>query len=129
MKTLKGESIKGYIKPTIQLNPKFKYVWYNVKGNCLDSSDSPIRIKDGDAVLMHAIPTTENSIMFSVREIVCIKLYTGQMFIKHYVFGNFVSNQLIVRMYNPFKEFYVPINQIDEMFIVDEVQSNPKILN
>ncbi len=109
---------------TFKLNPKYQYCIVNAVGNCLDHELSPIRIKDGDRLLVHEIPLDEFSLLSTVRKVVCIVLTDGRCFVKQMVFYDGISNGIRVRMFNPEEErFFVPIPKIKALFVVDEALS------
>ena len=122
--TINRHKIRGYIPVNIELNPKYEYLAVNVVGNCLDSDLSPMRIKNGDRVVVHSVPVTEPEIMKCIGKIVSFILTNGQSIIKQAVFYDDVNRTIIVRYLNPKDErFYIPINKIKEMFVVDKVLS------
>lgn len=105
-------------------NPKYEYCIINVVGNCMDSDLSPVRIKDGDSILIHQIPLQEWDIMENVRKVVCIMLNDGRCFVKQLVFWDGISWGIRVKMFIPKEEvFFVPLNKIKALFVVDEVYS------
>jgi hypothetical protein len=68
-----------------ELNPQYKYCIINMKGNCMDSDLSPLRIKDGDKILIHEIQLDWGSIASNVGKLVCFLLddgicYASQLF-------------------------------------------------
>lgn len=83
-----GAKVTGYIPVDMEMNPKYKYGVVNAVGDCLDSELSPIKIKDGDRLVVHSIPLTEVEIMMSVEKIVCIALKDGRCFVKQAIFYN-----------------------------------------
>ncbi|RHB34226.1 hypothetical protein DW888_13590 [Bacteroides nordii] len=117
-----GAKVTGYIPVDMEKNPKYKYGVVNAVGDCLDSDLSPIRIKDGDRLVVHAIPLTEVEIMMNIEKIVCIMLKDGRAFIKQAIFYNAPRGILIVRLLNPIEHrFFVPVSDIKALFVVDMV--------
>lgn len=109
---------------TFKLNPKYQYCIVSAEGNCLDHELSPIRIKDGDRLLIHEIPLDEFSLLSTVRKVVCIVLTDGRCFVKQMVFYDGISNGIRLRMFNPEEErFFVPIPKIKALFVVDKALS------
>lgn len=113
--------VTGYLSATVPLNPRYKYCWVGAVGDCLDSPDSPMRIKDGDKLLVHEIPLSEMEILIAVRKTVCIILKSGECYVKQLIFADFLSRSLTLRMYNPVKKLYLRIDKIKALFVVDDV--------
>lgn len=122
----KGEAIA----PQVQLNPNYKYAWIHAAGNCMDSSNSPLRIKPGDKILLRHVGLDQGNIMRLSNKIVCFMLNDGRMYYKHLIFGKLGSfnDFLLLRCYNPLTEFRVPMSAIKALFAVEEVQSDPNII-
>ena len=120
--SFEGAKVTGYIPVDMEQNPKYEYGVVNAVGDCLDSGLSPIRIKDGDRLVVHAIPLTEVEIMMSVGKIVCIMLKDGRAFVKQAIFYNAPRGILIVRLLNPIEHrFFVSVSEIKVLFVVDMV--------
>lgn len=66
--SFKGVEAKGYLPLEIEMNPHYTYAVVNAVGNCLDSDLSPIRVKDGDKLLVHSIPLTKDEIKTTLRK-------------------------------------------------------------
>ena len=116
------KDITGYIITSFPCDEKYQYGWFGAIGDCMDSPKSPMRIKDGDKLLIHKIPITQIEIMRNVGKVISFVI-GGQGYHKHLCFADLISNILHVTMYNPYQKFYIPIAKIDELFVVDDVKS------
>ena len=118
-----GKRPTGYVKLNAELlRPDIEYGIINLIGNCMDSDLSPKRIKHGDKLLIHAIPVTEPEIIRNIKKIVCFRFANGEMFTKQLVF--YSCGCMVVRMFKPHEMFfYIPINKIKSLFVVDDVFS------
>ena len=105
-----------------------RYAINHVIGGCMDSEDSPIRIADDAYILGHWINRNEflnDWEQYRDRVVVVTPLSGNPCFpyplCKQFVgidYGLFIK----LRMYEPFKEFSVPVDYIkDEILIVDKV--------
>ncbi len=90
---------------------------HKITGSCLDSSISPVLIRDGDQVrLKHEEFTLEN-VINHMNEIIAIKQQgVDILHIKHLVGIDKKNEALIIRMYNPMKEFIVQSSTIEAFF-------------
>ena len=121
---INNPKIKGYVKVDTELNPKYDYGIISVKGGCLDSDLSPIRIKDGDKVIIHAVPVTEIELINCIGKIVSIMLTNGVCIIKQAVFYNVINRCITVRMFEPKEQkLHIPVSRIKALFIVEAVLS------
>ena len=110
------------------INPKYFYCIVPVKGDCMDSVKSPIRIKDGDYIMIHQIPLTEGEIISNVKKIVCFIMEDGRFFVKQLVFWDGLSWGIRVKMFLPQETiFFVPLDKIKALFVVDHVVSSEYI--
>lgn len=124
--------IKGYKRVSIADIPGYdannRYGINHVIGGCMDSAHSPIRIADGADVLGHWINKHEflNDWQQYRDKVVVVSPQPGIPqfpcpLVKQFLgidYGLF----LMLRMYEPFKEFSVPVDYIkDEILIVDKV--------
>lgn len=105
-----------------------RYAISNVIGGCMDSDNSPIRIADGAKILGHWIKRNEflNDWELYRDRVVVVSPHPGIPHFQHPLVKQFVGIDyglfLKLRMYEPFKEFSVPVDYIkDEILIVDKV--------
>lgn len=107
-----------------EMNPKYNYWVVNAAGNCLDSDLCPIRVRDGDKILIHQIPISEWDILSNVGNVVCFMLKNGKMYMKQLVFWDGVSRGIRVKMFLPQETyFFVPLDKIKALFVVDKAFS------
>lgn len=107
-----------------EMNPKYNYWVVNAVGNCLDSDLCPIRVRDGDKILIHQIPISEWDILSNVGNVVCFMLKNGKMYMKQLVFWDGVSWGIRVKMFLPQETyFFVPLDKIKALFVVDKAFS------
>lgn len=111
-------------KDVFKLNPEHNYCIVNAVGNCLDHELSPIKIKDGDRLLIHQVSLDMFSLLKTVRKVVCFMLNNGKCFVKQVVYYDVEANGVRVRMFNPEEHrFFIPVSEIKALFIVDKVLS------
>jgi len=107
-----------------------RYAITHVNGGCMDSADSPVRVPDGAYILGHWIKRGEflNDWEQYRDRVVVVSPHPGIPHFQHPLVKQFVCLDyglfLKLRMYEPFKEFSVPVDYIkDEILIVDKVIS------
>lgn len=106
------------------LDPRCYYCVIPIEGDCMDNDRSPMRIKDGDCLLIHQIPLREWDIMDNVKKIVCFIMDDGKAYVKQLVFWDGLSWGIVVKMFNPVEQvFFVPLKKIRSLFVVDKVFS------
>ena len=107
----------------IESNPKHEHFIVKTKGDCIDSDLSPIRIKDGDCLMLHEEPIIENTFLVNMKKIIAIQL-NDICLTKQLVFYDGVSNIIHVKYYKPNETVLkIPINEIKALFVVDKVFS------
>ena len=111
---------------------KYNYFFVQVAGNYFDSDFSPIRIKDGDKLVVHEIPTLDDmEITASVGKTVCLLLNDGMFIVSKavlYMSAPVYSSTdgrriLLVRSFNPDECMYVSFEKILRMFVADTMFS------
>jgi hypothetical protein len=114
----------GYLPVKVPLDKNRKYAYVSFQGQCLDSPDSPIRLKDGCKILVHKVPEGERGLFEAMNKLVCF-LYKGQLHCKHLIFANTnpFNGFLLLRSYNPVTTASIPLSQIKVLFVVDDVYS------
>ena len=118
-----GKRPSGYVGFNAELlKPNTDYFIINLVGNCMNSNLSPIRIKDGDKILIRLIPITEFEIIKNMGKVVCFKLASGEIYTKQLV--SYFCGCIVVKMFNPNETlFRIPIHEIKSLFVVDDVIS------
>ena len=98
-------------------------------GDCMDSPDSPIRIKNGQRVLAHAFAGDFNIYRDADKlyNRVCVVQYvaSGKRYfaVKQVTFFDELAGLLRLTFYNPKKtDVYLAINAIEKVYIVDGVE-------
>ena len=93
------------------LDPRYYYCIIPIQGDCMDSDRSPMRIKDGDCLLIHQIPLREWDIMESVKKAVCFIMDDGKAYVKQLVFWDGLSWGIVVKVFSPeyIKAHEIPI--------------------
>ena len=100
-------------------NANNRYAISHVIGGCMDSADSSIRVADGADVLGHWINKHQGRVLvaFFIPGIPQFPHPLVKQFIR-VDYGLF----MVLRMYEPFKEFSVPVDYLKEdLLIVDTV--------
>lgn len=116
-KIIAKKSIIGQVKVKIKLGPEYRQFCVGVTGNCLGSPLAPMRIKNGDVLVIHEVEK-ENPMRYAGKMVVVF--INGKPSVKHCVFCR-QYQYLTLKMYNPEGVFNVPWSIIDAVFIVDEV--------
>ena len=95
---------------------------FGVRGTCMDSSKSPIRLKDGDEITAHEVPTNEQQIIRNIKKIVCVVLNNGKAYVKMLAFYDGAHREIGLKCFEP-KEtvYYVPLGMVSYLFVVDRV--------
>lgn len=92
----------------------------DVAGDCLNSDKSPMRVRDGDSLLIHEFQRGE--LYNNVGKVICFMMEGGNFYVKHLVFFNELDWTITVKMYNPEeREFTIPLKMVKYLFLVDEV--------
>ena len=96
-------------------------VLINAVGDCMDSADSPMRIKHGDKLLIHPIEIIDAAITNAVGRMIVFKNRRGRYFTQHLTFADITEGRLYLSSYNPRKCFAVGLDDIAALFVVDGV--------
>ena len=98
-------------------------------GDCMDSPDSPIRIRDGQRVFAHALAGDFNIYRDADKlyNRVCVVQYvaSGKRYfaVKQVTFFDELAGLLRLTFYNPKKtDVYLAIDAIEKVYIVDGVE-------
>nr|WP_294075798.1 hypothetical protein [Prevotella sp. UBA4952] len=95
---------------------------FGVRGGCLDSNRSPMRLKDGDEITAHEVPINERQIIRNLKRLVCIVLNDGNAYVKMLAFYDGAKNIIGLKCFEPEETtYYVPISIASYLFVVDEV--------
>ena len=98
-------------------------MWVNCKGSCLDSPQSPQRVKDGDIILMHPLPITDMNILVCANRLIGFKL-NGIFYVKYLSFVDIAMRYTItIEQFNPIRKVVIPINQLEALYLVDDIKS------
>jgi len=96
------------------------YLLVKVYGDCLDSDASPIVIKNGDVVFCRVIQKVVLSrLLCLVGKFVAVTLQDGRCAIKHFTFYDGISDRIELTAYNPQGSYFVPLNRIKSVFVVE----------
>lgn len=112
-------------------NANNDYFAANIKGNCLNSDQCPIQIKDGDLLLCHYIEKFDffrdwqanRDRIVLVEPFVPNSLHINYSMVKQFVaieFGHF----FVMRMFNPPMNIEIGVDEISSIAIVDGVLDN-----
>jgi hypothetical protein len=102
------------------------YVITNIVGDCMNHPDSPIEVGDGDHVMCHEIDRFEfyrNWERYKGRVIIFLTVdgvMGGKWYIKQFERIDY-SWFMVLRMYNPPKDFAIAIDQVTNIYIVDRI--------
>lgn len=124
--------IKDYKRVSIADIPGYdannRYAINHVIGGCMDSADSPIRIADGADVLGHLINKHEFLRDWEQYQgrVISVFFLPGIPQFPHPLVKQFIRVDygwfLVLRMYEPYKEFSVPVDYLmEDILIVDTV--------
>lgn len=104
------------------LDSRYYYCILPVKGDCMDSDRSPMRIKDGDCLLMHQIPLDDG--MWAVNKVICFIMDDGKPYVKQLVFWDGISSKIVVKLFVPEEQVSsIPLRNIRSLFVVDKAFS------
>jgi hypothetical protein len=94
-----------------------------VSGECLNSDAAPIRVHDGEYVVVHPIELNMWRILDYIGKLVVVRLKSGECLIKELVrYCAFNPDYIILSFFVPTRtQFRVYISQIVGMWVVDEV--------
>jgi hypothetical protein len=96
-----------------------------VDGCCLDSDESPMRIKEGDCILIRPMNINLNDETDCLTKIPFNKIIgvsvNGTIYIKEVVFIDLAYHFLRIKQYNPLKYYNVSFKRIDNLFDVVQV--------
>ena len=98
-----------------------KQVLINAVGQCMDSADSPMRIKHGDKLLIHPIEIIDAAITNAVGRMIVFKDMCGRYFTQHLTFADITDGRLYLSSYNPRRCVAVGLDSIAALFVVDGV--------
>lgn len=112
-------------------NANNDYFAVNIKGNCLNSDQCPIQIKDGDLLLCHSIDRFDffrnwqsyRDKIVMVEPFIPNSLHANYSMVKQFVaieFGHF----FVMRMFNPPMNIEIGIDEISSIAVVDGVLDN-----
>ena len=107
--------------PSEFITDGLEQVLINAVGDCMDSADSPMRIKHGDKLLIHPIEIIDAAITNAVGRMIVFKNRCGRYFTQHLTFADITDGRLYLSSYNPRKCFAVGLDDIAALFVVDGV--------
>lgn len=107
----------SYVPMKSEQNPNCEYACIRLKGNCLDSPNAPMRIKDNDCIVIHKANLFNPTISGKT---ICVQL-KDVMMTKYCRFYNGIRNVLTLEQFNPSYQFDVSFSDIKAVYIVDEV--------
>ncbi len=89
-------------------------------GSCLDHPQSPLQLKNGDYILMYQLDTSSvSSWLDNIGKVVCIASKRYGLLVKILTF--YSPWAIRAKMMNPEQEFYIPLNDIEALFTIDQV--------
>ena len=118
-----GIAPSGYVKlDDKKISPDVEHLIIGLTGDCMDSDLSPIRIRHGDKLLIHFVPIKESEIIKNIGKVIAFKYSNDVIYTKQLV--SYSKNYILIRLFKPHEKFfYVPINKIKALFVVDDVIS------
>lgn len=118
-KDLYGDSPIEYVRVK-STNSRADQIVIDVAGDCLNSDKSPMRVRDGDALLIHEF--SKGELYSNVGKVICFMLEDGKFYVKQLVYFHELDWTITVKMYNPEeREFTIPLKMVKYLFVVDEV--------
>ena len=96
-------------------------VLINAVGHCMDSADSPMRIKHGDKLLIHPIEIIDAAITNAVGRMIVFKNRCGRYFTQHLTFADLSEGRLYLTSYNPQRTVLIDLESITAIYVVDGV--------
>lgn len=117
-------------------NPDYDYFATPITGDCLNSSQCPIRIKDGDLLLCHRVDVRtfrHNWQDYKDAIIVVVPCIPNSLRIRSALAKQFVALEhdwfVVMRMFNPPQTIEIAIDEIEVLAIVDRVISQVETTN
>ncbi|MDL2304401.1 hypothetical protein LJC72_03565 [Bacteroides sp. OttesenSCG-928-D19] len=91
-----------------------------VKGDCMNSDLSPMRIRDNDGIIIRRVPITMQELFLALDKVVCFAM-NGEFAIKQLVRYDGIRGIITFQQYNPIRTASTTIDNIQALFIVDGV--------
>lgn len=92
-----------------------------VRGDCLDSEFSPMRVKNGYWLGIHRVDINFTNLLNSLHKLIVIRFSEKDFAVKE-LYRFFYPNAIEVCFYVPkFETFVIPVNKIRAFYVVDEV--------
>jgi hypothetical protein len=101
------------------LRPDNDYFVIRIKGDCMSTSKE--KINDGDYLLCHEIPATLDSLDYHLGEVVCFRQRSGLIMTKKVFMIQQLTRTVFFKQFNPSYIFPMQIEEITNVFLVDEV--------
>ena len=116
-----GCKVLGRIRVSdFKQRPGLKYYIMVTNGDCMNSNQSPIRIKDGDYIICHYVES-----WFDAANRIIVFKTKGACYIKHLTFVDMVNGYICVKCYYPQEmELWVKMADVEMLSIVDKVCTN-----
>jgi len=114
-----GKQPVGYVPMASKLlNLYAQHMIVRNIGDCMNSDLSPIRIKNNDRLVIHAIQKTECDIVSNINKVIVIMFNNGDMYTKQLVCYD--NDCIVVKLFNPCESLWrIPVSEIKSLFVVD----------